>query len=276
MQRISTSTKSTDLFGAGKHGFKDGNQSLGIPPTDFNAEWCNQIQEEIANAIEAAGVALSAGNRSQLIDALIKKGLQQGYFNTATAGGTANAITANFTPAITPLVNGMHVRVRAASANTTATPTFKADAAAAKTIVKGSNEPLLAGDISGDGHWLELQYDSTLDKWVLLNPSTITATGLLSGNGWFEVPLVIGGARIKAIMQFAQGTNQSANGNQVINLPIAFPTAHLKTFVCNLYLSAAQNGGYGFISATLGAVTVARGNTDNGNGVTPLIFSVGY
>ena len=31
---------------------------------------------------------------------------------------------------------------------------------------------MAAGDIAGAGHWIELQYDLTLDKWVLLNPAT--------------------------------------------------------------------------------------------------------
>lgn len=42
---------------------------------------------------------------------------------------------------------------------------------AAKTIVKLNNQPLVAGDIAGAGHWLELQYDSVLDKYVLQNPN---------------------------------------------------------------------------------------------------------
>lgn len=276
MQRISTSTKSTDLFGVGKHGFKDGNQSLGIPPTDFNAEWCNQIQEEIANAIEAAGVALSAGNRSQLIDALIKKGLQQGYFNTATAGGTSNAITATFTPAITTLINGMCVRVRAVSANTTTTPTFKADSTVAKTIVKGSNEPLLAGDISGSGHWLELQYDSTLDKWVLLNPAVTVATGLLAANGWFEAPLVIGGVRIKAIVQFGISGSIAQGGTLAVTFPIPFPTSVLRV-VGGPISSGANTLGYSAspIAQTNSGFTAT--NNSGSSGVTTLSWiAVGY
>lgn len=91
---------------------------------------------------------------------------------SAIAGGTANAITASFTPAITTLTDGLTVRVRATAANTTTAPTLAADATGAKTIVKGNNLPLVAGDIAGAGHWLELQYDSTLDKYVLQNPAT--------------------------------------------------------------------------------------------------------
>jgi hypothetical protein len=93
----------------------------------------------------------------------------------ASAGGTANAITAAF-PNLTAQsnINGMPFYVRAASANSTTTPTVTLTGiiSGAKTIVKGSNQALAVGDIAGAGHWLMLQYDVTLDKVVLLNPAT--------------------------------------------------------------------------------------------------------
>ena len=95
----------------------------------------------------------------------------------AEAAGTADAVTAVFTPALTQLVNGLPVHVRAAFKNTTVSPTFNADATGAKPVVKGNNRPLAVGDIAGPGHWLALQYDAGLDKWVLQNP----ATGVVAG-----------------------------------------------------------------------------------------------
>lgn len=89
----------------------------------------------------------------------------------ATAGGSANALTAAFSPTITSLADGLSLLVRATTANTSTTPTLTIDALAVKTIIKGNNLPLVAGDIAGAGHWLELQYDSTLDKLVLQNPA---------------------------------------------------------------------------------------------------------
>ena len=90
---------------------------------------------------------------------------------TAVAGGTADAITADFTPNVA-LTNGTAVIVRAGAANTTTTPTFAPDGLTAKTIVKGNNLALVAGDIAGAGHWLEMNFDTALDKWVLKNPAT--------------------------------------------------------------------------------------------------------
>lgn len=101
--------------------------------------------------------------------------IQAAFNSSAVATGTADAILGAFTPAIAalPAAPGtLSVFVRAGAANTTTTPTFKADGTLAKTIVKGANQALVAGDIAGAGHWLELQYDATLDKWILQNPGS--------------------------------------------------------------------------------------------------------
>lgn len=176
---------------------------------------------------------------------------------TAT-GGTADAITATYSPAITALTNGMSLMVRASSINTTTTPTFTpaSGTIAAKTIVKGSGAALVAGDIAGAGHWIELQYDQTLDKWVLLNP----ATGV-SGMQTSSVAEVLAGVNAtKAItpasLSGAMGNSLAAAGYQkfssglilqwgiasisavggtggsaTVSLPVAFPNGGLRGFV---------------------------------------------
>jgi hypothetical protein len=108
------------------------------------------------------------------LGALSDLGIQSGAQVVSAAGGTADALTASFSPAITAFVHGMVVRVRATAANATTTPTFTPNSGtlAVKTIVKGNNLPLAAGDIAGAGHWVELQRDNTLDVWVLNNPAT--------------------------------------------------------------------------------------------------------
>lgn len=108
-----------------------------------------------------------------ITDAASQSGVQQNAYSAAAAAGTADAISATYAPAITALTNGMTLSVRAASANTAAAPTFTPNSGTipAKSIVKGNGVALVAGDIAGAGHWIELQYDSTLDKWVLLNPA---------------------------------------------------------------------------------------------------------
>lgn len=99
--------------------------------------------------------------------------IQGNVFSSAYVTGTANALAAAFSPTITALPTApgtLSVLVRAGLANTGAA-TFAADGLTAKSIVKGNNLPIVAGDIAGPGHWLQLDYDASLDKWVLLNPA---------------------------------------------------------------------------------------------------------
>ncbi|MCM8595123.1 hypothetical protein [Accumulibacter sp.] len=178
MQRVKRSTAVAVLpsppVGGTAGYFAQPNPGGGIPATVPGYEWFNNVQEELVGLVLAAGLTLADNDPTQLVQALIKAGLQGAYFNRATAGGTADAITATFTPAITALTNGMILYVRAGSANTTTAPTFTPNSGtvAAKAIVKGAGAVLTAGDVSGAGHWLVLQYDQTLDKWVLANPAT--------------------------------------------------------------------------------------------------------
>jgi hypothetical protein len=100
----------------------------------------------------------------------------------AVAGGTSDALTATVKSAIGALVHGMRLTVISAAANTltnpTLTVTFDATsiggttvATAAKTIVKGNDLPLSVWDIPGSGYPLDLIYNSTYGKYVLLNPA---------------------------------------------------------------------------------------------------------
>jgi len=93
----------------------------------------------------------------------------------STAGGTSDALTATYTPAVTALVSGLTLYVRAGFANTTTTPTFSPNGFTAATIVKTNNQPLKIGEIAGNGHVIILQYDGINSNWELLNPATIYA-----------------------------------------------------------------------------------------------------
>jgi hypothetical protein len=99
----------------------------------------------------------------------------------ADGGGTADAITATYSPTVTALVDGMVLGVRATAANATTTPTFAPDGLTARIIVKGGGSALAAGDIAGDGHDLELRYNSAgTPTWSLLNPFPAAAAGASS------------------------------------------------------------------------------------------------
>ena len=143
---------------------------------------------------------------------------------TAVAGGTADAITADFTPNVA-MTNGTTVIVRAGAANATTTPTFAPDGLAAKTIVKGNNLALVAGDIAGAGHWLEMNFDTTLDKWVLQNPACPFGgfAASLSDTGYQKLPSGL-------IIQWVRGATLGAASSGLVTLPIAFPNGILAEY----------------------------------------------
>jgi hypothetical protein len=115
MERITGPTVSEDENGAGKDGFTEGDAGLGIPPTHLTPQFFNQIQEEVANVIEVAGLALDPDNKAQMA-ALLRPGrdaiqtIQQGDWwvpsaSPATIGTTANVGTnVSFADAATNIV----------------------------------------------------------------------------------------------------------------------------------------------------------------------------
>ena len=160
--------------------------------------------------------SITAGNITPYANApfipnngILVGGLQNNLCNSSVAGGTSDALTGSYNPGITSLPsagNGvLTLYLRAASANTTTTPTFTPNSGAisAKTIVKGNGLALVAGDIAGAVNWLELQYDATLDKWVLLNP----AKGVASISAATES--IAGIAQIATSAQALSGTDNT-------------------------------------------------------------------
>lgn len=70
MDFINSANKQVDKFGSGKHGFSAGNPSGGIPATYLTPAWCDNIQQEIVNVIEGAGIAINPGSQTQLYQAI--------------------------------------------------------------------------------------------------------------------------------------------------------------------------------------------------------------
>lgn len=71
MDFIQTANKQVDKFGSGKHGFSAGNPTGGVLATLLSNLWCDGVQQELVNVIEAGGGVLGAGaGLSQLLTAL--------------------------------------------------------------------------------------------------------------------------------------------------------------------------------------------------------------
>lgn len=105
--------------------------------------------------------------------------------NWAVAAGTADAVTAAYTPANTALTDGLVLGFRASAANITATPTFAPDGLTAHTIVADGVGALLPGDIPGANAEMLVRYRLSTTKWELLNPaySPRPGTAWVAGGG---------------------------------------------------------------------------------------------
>jgi hypothetical protein len=124
------------------------------------------------------------GNGSARNDYAALGQVQDGKLNWVAAGGTADAITAAYSPSITSLVDGQLFYVRASDANATTTPTFSPNGLTARTIVKDGGLALGVGDIVGAGHELILRYDLSNTRYEFLNPN-ISGFALLDSNNTF-------------------------------------------------------------------------------------------
>ncbi|WP_271025277.1 hypothetical protein [Rhizobium sp. RCAM05973] len=91
----------------------NGNPSSGIQGSIIPAAAVEYTQREIVALIQAAGLTPSNGDLTQLA-----KAVQNGKVNYAVAGGTANALTATLTPAVSAYTAGMKVVLKITSKNT--------------------------------------------------------------------------------------------------------------------------------------------------------------
>lgn len=245
--------------------FTDGNPSTGTPATVVDAAWLNDQQENVAQLVEAAGIVLSKGDYTQLLKAIVTKGMQGCYFNIGTAAGTADAITSSYTSAIAALTNGMTLYVRASAANATTTPTFTPNNGVipAKTIVKGAGAALAAGDIAGAGHWIELQYDAALDKWVLANPATgISVTTVPDAS-----------TAVKGKVQLATAAEAKAGTDALKVLTPATLAATLSAKTSTFYTASCAVGTVFAITHGMGAVAAMRSIT---YGIECVTAELGY
>ena len=182
---------------------------------------------------------------------------------SATAGGTADAITATYSPAPAALVAGLTLYLRAASANATTTPQFSPNGLTGKVIVKNNNQALAVGDIAGAGHWLQLVYDATNGVWELMNPATfigaVQTGGTANGVAYLNASKVLTtGTALTfdgtnfATTGTATATKLIPTGTSVTGNGLYLPAANalgLSTNSTNaVYIDASQNVGIGITS----------------------------
>jgi len=179
---------------------------------------------------------------------------------SATAGGTADAITATYSPAPAALVAGLTLYLRAASANATTTPQFSPNGLTGKVIVKNNNQALAVGDIAGAGHWLQLVYDATNGVWELMNPATVVGAvqtgGTANGVAYLNASKVItsgtaltfDGTNLTSLGTIT-GTKLIPTGTSVTGNGLYLPAANALGLSTNgtnaVYIDSSQNVGIG-------------------------------
>src|SRR5258708_1401423 len=87
------------------------------------------------------------GNGSARTDSIALGQVQDGNLNWVAAGGSADGLTATYSPAVTTLVDGQLFFVRASAPNATTTPTFAPNGLTPRTITKGGGAALTVSDI---------------------------------------------------------------------------------------------------------------------------------
>ena len=91
--------------------------------------------------------------------------------NWVVAGGTADAITATYSPAITTLADGQLCFFRASAANATTTPSFSPNGLTARTITMKGGSALRVNEIPAANAEVILRYNLANTRWELLNPA---------------------------------------------------------------------------------------------------------
>ncbi|EHS51481.1 hypothetical protein PDO_1872 [Rhizobium sp. PDO1-076] len=135
---------------------------------------------------------------------------QSGKWTYSTAGGTANALTATFTPALAALTVGMTIRLNVINANTATLATLNVNGLGAISIYRPFENSLSPGDIGVGIN--EFNYDGTY--WRLTSPANVVSGSPASrwtklGNG--------------LIMQWGTVAT-SASAVVTVTFPVTFPT----------------------------------------------------
>jgi len=153
-----------------------------------------------------------------MTDLLQTEQLQSGTYLSATAGGTANALTITLPSNLTSVPNGMNITVISTYANSgaaTLTVTLGSTTLTAVNIVKGNNQSLVGGEIPATGYPMSLTYSSVYGVWLLNNPATPSN---ITQNGYTRLSNGL-------ILQWGIATTTGGGNETIISLPIAWTSS---------------------------------------------------
>lgn len=192
--------------------------SIQADGTQIDASDVNTPFQDIETALNAVilrnGVADFTGNQSlggykltsvgagtAASDSVNLGQAQSSIVQHATAvAGTADAITATFSPPFTAYTANMKIRWTSGGANTVTAPTINVDGLGAKTIKQGAGAALAAGNLGASGAIHEAIYNGT--DFILLNPLASASAGVGQQTIW-----------VPAAAMYARTTNGAAVGS---------------------------------------------------------------
>ncbi|HET8688583.1 MAG TPA: hypothetical protein VFM18_18370 [Methanosarcina sp.] len=101
-----------------------------------------------------------------------------GAYTDAT--GTANALIANYNPAVSTLYDGLVIYLGANAVNSSSNVTLQVNSFSPLPVYKGTNQALLPGDIGGLNHEMLMMYNAGTNSFTLLNPEYGSSNAAIS------------------------------------------------------------------------------------------------
>ena len=181
-----------------------------------------------------------------------------------SGSSTAYAVTYDIAPG--SLVNGLRILAKADEA-CGASPTLNVNGLGAKSIVHPDGQALVAGEIAGGSHYLDLVYNSANDTWTLMNPSNVKADQLTTARDIELTGSVTGSVAFNGTSDVQLATSLSASAGLT-----AYPVGSI--YLSTVATSPAEIFGGNWEAIGGGRVLIGAGSTTDINSETQS-FSLG-
>lgn len=188
------------------------------------------------------------------------------YIWLGTTGGTATAMTATATPAITAYKDGQKFRMKPGFASTGqvyTAHTLNVNGLGAKDIIhQNGQSPTIGSWFTGTGRTLELVYNDgyfivteSPQYWDTFSTTLTPQNGTASGVSWVFVKYMKHNNTC-SVQIYVNWTQNTASANFIdIILPIR-PSAIYQTLTCALTTSASIRTGFAVVQSVVGSGTV--------------------
>lgn len=147
----------------------------------------SQVIGVAINGVEILEIAATGVN---VVAGTLNVGGASVFLNWVAGGGTADAITATYSPAVPALTDGLLCAVRlGATANVTTTPTFAPNGLTAHVVTKLGGVALKPGDLAGTLAEYWFRYNLANTRWEVVNPAFpfLIGTGLTQNGSTLNV-----------------------------------------------------------------------------------------